>query len=459
MTPPSKIIDAAADVDAAPSPQRRATRRAGRHFTQRGVALIAVTVALALTAVVVTDFSTNTTVDMRAAANIEADMQAHFLARSAMNLSELIIQVQTGFIDGLNEQLNSGQTPIPINIQIADYTGFFIGAFGGGQEEVADMAAMLGAAGGEIKGLGVQPGASFDVQIATDDGKINLNCAGDPAGAGAALLAPKLAALFYAEAYNPLFENEDAEGYRRDRYLQIEAIIDYIDRDRTKFDAATNQSTGGAPEEYAYETLRDKYEPRNRPMDTVGEIKLIRGIDDRFWKLFGGNFTVYGGCKENLTAITDPKQIMAIIIVTAKNPQDPVLSDPNKLWTLATLVIKARELGYQFTKLQDFQQFISDPMKFLESLGIDPSMLGTLLNLPNAQAIEGVELDATQLNKILRTGPRRTYRVEATARFDKLEKRIVGVWDKDVTRQHTRRMGAGTNPGGGQGAWVFWREE
>jgi general secretion pathway protein K len=454
MTPSSNIANAAPD-----RPEQSGPRRAGRHFTQRGVALIAVTVALALTAVVVTDFSTNTTVDMRAASNIEADMQAHFLARSAMNLSELIIQVQTGFIDKLNEQLSGGQTPIPINIQITDYTPFFIGAFGGGAEEVADMAAMLGAAGGEIKGLGVQPGASFDVQITTDDGKINLNCAGDPAGAGAPLLAPKLGALFYAEAYNPLFENEDVEGWRRDRYLQIEAIIDYIDRDRTKFDAASNQSSAGAPEEYGYETLRDKYEPRNRPMDTVGEIKLIRGIDDRFWKLFGGNFTVYGGCKENLTAIDDPKQIMAIIIVTAKNQQDPVLNDPNKLWTLATLVIKARELGYQFTKLEDFQQFISDPMKFLESLGIDPSMLPALLNVPNAQAIDGVELDSTQLNKILRTGPRRTYRVEATARFDKLEKRIVGVWDKDVTRQNTRKMGAGTNTGGGQGAWVFWREE
>jgi general secretion pathway protein K len=451
MTTPGNIVHAAAGSS---------RRRAGRHFTQRGVALIAVTVALALTAVVVTDFSTNTTVDMRAASNIEADMQAHFLARSAMNLSELIIQVQTGFIDGLNEQLSGGQTPIPVNIQITDYTAFFIGAFGGGQEEVADMAAMLGAAGGEIKGLGVQPGASFDVQITTDDGKINLNCAGDPSGAGAPLLAPKLGALFYAEAYNPLFENEDAEGYRRDRYLQIEAIIDYIDRDHTKFDAATNQSSSGAPEEYAYETLRDKYEPRNRPMDTVGEIKLIRGIDDRFWKLFGGNFTVYGGCKENLTAIDDPKQIMAIIIVTAKNPQDPVLNDANKLWTLATMVIKARELGYQFTKLEDFQQFISDPMKFLESLGIDPSMVPALLNLPNAQAIEGVELDSTQLNKILRTGPRRTYRVEATARFDKLEKRIVGVWDANVTPTYnTRKMGAGTTTGGGKGAWVFWREE
>jgi type II secretory pathway component PulK len=452
MTPTGNIAHAAPG-----RPERSAGPRAGRHFTQRGVALIAVTVALALTAVVVTDFSTNTTVDMRAASNIEADMQAHFLARSAMNLSELIIQIQTGHIDTLNAQLQAQQ--MPVNIQIADYTGFFIGAFGGGQEEVADMAAMLGAASGEVKGLGVQQGASFDVQITTDDGKINLNCAGDPLGNGAPLLAPKLAALFYAEAYNPLFENEDAEGYRRDRYLQIEAIIDYVDRDRSKFDAAANQSSSGGAEDYGYETLRDKYQPRNRPMDTVGEIKLIRGIDDRFWKLFGGNFTVYGGCKENLTEIQDPKQIMAIIIVTAKNQQDPVLNDPNKLWTLATMVIKARGLGYQFTKLEDFNQFISDPMKFLESLGIDPSMVPALLGLPDAQAIEGVELDSAQLNKILRTGPRRTYRVEATARFDKLEKRVVGVWDTSVTTQVTRRMGAGTNLGRGPGAWVFWREE
>jgi type II secretory pathway component PulK len=431
----------------------RAPGRIGKHFTQRGVALIAVTVALALTAVVVSDFSTNTTVDMRATANIEADMQAHFLARSAMNLSELVIRVQTDLIDKLNTQLKA-------DIQIADYTGLFIGAFGGGSDEVESMAAMLGAAGGDIKGMGVQPGASFDVQLTTDDGKINLNCANrGGAGTDAKNLAVKLQSLFYAEAYNPIFENEDAEGHRRDRNQQVEAIIDYIDRDQTRFDATNLETSSGAPEEYGYETLRDKYVPKNNYLDSVGEIKLIRGIDDRFWKLFGGNFTIYGDCQENLAAITDPKQLASIIALAAKSQDAPVLRDPQKLWNLAVLVAKAREVGFHFSDVEQFRTFVSDPMETLKSLGIDPSLVPSLLGLPTNQPIEGVELDATKLQQIVKTGARRIYRVEGTATFDKLEKRIVGVWDTKVTRQNTRSMGAGSTAGGGSGAWVFWREE
>jgi type II secretory pathway component PulK len=429
-------------------------RRMGKHFTQRGMALISVTVALVLTGVLVDEFSTNSTVDARATANIEADMQAHFLARSAMNLSELVIRVQSDMVDKISAQMK-------MDIQIADYTSFFIGAFGGSQDEVADMASALGAAGGDIKGLGVQPGAGFDVQITTDDGKINLNCANSgAAGTAAQTLAVKLQSLFYAEAYNPIFENENAEGYRRDRNLQVEAIIDYIDRDQTKFDAATGQTSSGAPEEYGYDTLRDKYRPKNNYLDTVGEIKLIRGIDDRFWKLFGNNFTVYGGCKENLSAISDPKQIASIIALAAKNQDDPVLRDHQKLWNLALMVAKARQVGFQFADLEQFRAFVTDPMETLKSLGVDPSMVPALLGLPSAQPIEGVELDAAKLKEVVKIGPRRTYRVEATATFDKLSRRIVGVWDTQVVRQNTRGIGAGSNVGGGpQGAWVFWREE
>jgi general secretion pathway protein K len=433
---------------------RRVRRAAGKHFTQRGMALMAITMALALTAVVVTEFSTNTTVDMRAAMNIEEDMQAHFLARSAMNLSELVIRVQTDLVDGLNKQLK-------MDIQIAEYTGLFMGAFGGSKDEVESVAALLGAgAGGEIKGLGL-PAGSFDIQITTDDGKINLNCANrGAAGAEAKTLAVKLQSLFYAEAYNPIFENENADGYRRDRNLQVEALIDYIDRDQTKFDATTGTASNGAPEDYGYDTLDDAYKPKNNYLDSVGEIKLVRGVDDRFWNLFGNNFTIYGDCQENLTAITDPKQLVSIIALAAKNPEDPVLHDQQKLWNLALLVIKAREVGFYFSSLEDFSSFVTDPMGKLESLGLDPSMIPQLLGLPSAQPIEGVELDANKLKEVVKTGARRTYRVEATATYDKLQKRIVGVWDTNVTRQNTRSVGAGTNTGGGsRGAWVFWREE
>lgn len=426
--------------------------RTGKHFTQRGIALIAIIMAMALTAVVVAEFSTSTTVDQRAATNIEADMQAHFLARSAMNLAELVIRVQTDAIDKLNQQFK-------MDIQLAEYTGFFIGAFGGSKDEVAGVAALLGGGGaGELKGLGV-PNGNFDVQITTDDGKINLNCASGITGTAAQTLAVKLQSLFYPDAYDPIFETADADGWRRDRTLQVEAIIDYIDQDQTKYDVISGGANRGAPEDYGYETLDDDYQPKNYALDTVGEIKLIRGVDDRFWKLFGNNLTVYGACKENLTAINDPKQLASIIALAAKNPDDPVLRDPQKLWNLALLVAKARELGFVFSDVEQFRVFVTDPMETIEAMGIDPSLVPAYLELPSSQPIEGVEIDSSKLKEIVMTGPRRTYRVEATATYEKLSKRIVGVWDTKPTRQNTRTPGSGTVVSGGSGAWVFWREE
>ncbi|HWN71303.1 MAG TPA: hypothetical protein VNM90_26880, partial [Haliangium sp.] len=121
---------------------------------------------------------------------------------------------------------------------------------------------------------------------------------------------------------------------------------------------------------------------------------------------------------------------------------------------------KAREVGFYFSDLEQFRTFVTDPMETLKQLGIDPSLVPSLLGLSTTEPIEGVDLDATKLQQVVKVGKRRTYRVEATASFDKLEKRIVGVWDTSVVRQNTRSMGAGSTPGGGaRGAWVFWREE
>src|SRR5215470_10094524 len=71
-----------------PSPARRKRNR------QRGVALVAVMIAIAIVLVFTNEFGTSTTVDLTAAANYRDQMRAHFLARSAINLSELVIRVQ-----------------------------------------------------------------------------------------------------------------------------------------------------------------------------------------------------------------------------------------------------------------------------------------------------------------------------------------------------------------------------
>jgi general secretion pathway protein K len=428
----------------------RATKRKRRYFSQQGVALIAVSVATAIVGIFVTEFSTNTNVDMAAARNAEADMKTHFLARSGMNLSQLIISLQQ-VLDNYRQTIG--------DVQIADYTSLFMGAFGGSKEEVEGLAAMLGGfAADDLRGLGV-PEGSFDVQLTTDDRKINVNCANRSIPEQKNLYA-QLAGLFYFDAYNPVFENEDAEGWRRDRDTQVAALIDYVDQDRGKF---SPEGTTGAPEDYGYESLRDKYEAKNSYLDTVDEIKLMRGVDDRFWALFGDAFTVYGDCKVNLSAVDNPLLVANIILLAAKDKNDPAANDPQNIWTLAQLVIKAREFGFSFAQMQDLANFVKSPQDAIEPLlqsGVDPAQLGIDQNLLAViQQVKGVEMDTNQMNQIAKVGPRRTYRVEATATYGKVQKRIVGVWDTKVVPSNPNTRTPGNIESRGPGTWVYWRED
>jgi len=61
-----------------------------RRNRQRGVALIAVLIALAITLAITNEFGSSTNVDLIAAANYQRPDAPHFLARSAVNLSELV---------------------------------------------------------------------------------------------------------------------------------------------------------------------------------------------------------------------------------------------------------------------------------------------------------------------------------------------------------------------------------
>ena len=77
-----------------------ARRKRGR---QRGIAVLIVLVAISLTIVLTTQFSTSTTIDLIAAANHRDQMRAHFLARSAINFTEIVIRLQQK-LDGASNQ-------------------------------------------------------------------------------------------------------------------------------------------------------------------------------------------------------------------------------------------------------------------------------------------------------------------------------------------------------------------
>ena len=429
---------------------------------QRGVALIAASVAMAIVSAVVVEFATNTNVDIYAAKSAELDMKAHFLARSGMNIAELVIKLQER-VDNLPEEQGGGGS-----IQIADFLEQIIGAFGGSKEERDAWAELVGGiSADEIKGLGV-PEGEFSLQITTEDNKININCA-SPSGTTSSekkSVAFQLLNLIFLDAYDPIFEKEDAERWRRDRQTQVKAIIDYVDADNYIYEWEEGL-VARIREDYGYETLSDKYKPKEKKLDTAGEIRQIRGIDDRFWTLFGSSLTVYGDCKINLAAVDNVGMIASLISYARKNEEDPVVADQLKLWRLAQKVKEARDFGYSFNSVDEFIELVGDPSGGLAGFLDQQSAQG--VDAPdgaeNGPPVEGVELDKNKLNQIAKTGPRVTYRVEAVALMKhgglntSLEKRMVGIWDTRRPKQNTRAYGTQQVAAGDKGRWVYWRED
>jgi general secretion pathway protein K len=437
-----------------PPPSRKPRLVRGKVFSsrERGIALVMVMIAISIILAITNQFGTNANVDMIAAANYRDQMRAHFLARTAFDVSELVVRIQQR-LDGI---------PQIKGVQITEYADQLMMAFCGNRTEIAEV---LGVPAERLKGLGSDIGnCGLIPAIETDDSKINLNCAASSVQATFDGLKSRLESLLYFAAYDPVFAEADAESWRRDRATQVAALLDYVDRDTLR------ARERGTNEDYGYESLRDSYRAKQNYLDSIGEIKLIRGVDDRFWTLFGNAFTVYGGCTTNLSAVDNVGLMASILYLAAENPNDPVLQDQQKLWLLASIIIKVREFGVDFKKIDDFITFVKDPAAQFGSSSSKTSPGAasppvTLPGLPPGQKI-GLVLKKDKLEQIASVGPRRTYRVTAWGEvnraqvddkgnpiFPPIRRTITGVWDGKARPQNQRKS-TGTS-----GAWVFLKEE
>src|SRR3954467_7313617 len=73
--------------------------------SQRGVAMLIVLTWLALMISVIGEFTYGTSVDAAQAANARDELRAHYLARSSVSLSRLLIKIQQQFIDPVMGQV------------------------------------------------------------------------------------------------------------------------------------------------------------------------------------------------------------------------------------------------------------------------------------------------------------------------------------------------------------------
>jgi len=450
----------------------------------RGVAMLVVITWLALMIALVGEFTFGTTVDAAEAANARDELRAHYMARSAVNLSRLLIKIQLKFVDPVMAQAQkmlkdamgggaggtSGSAATPgapagglgISLRVTDYADMLMGFFSGSKDEAMSLGSLIGLDLTGAKGLGLKSGR-FDAEITPEDGKIDLNCAGGFHDAAHQRIVYRLlVGLFYSQRYDRLFSDADTGGQFNSRLDVARAIIDFADYDQQMF--SFDGSSSGSAEDYHYDSdPRDKYRPHNNSFDSLDEIKLVRGVSDGFVEAFGPYLTVYPSsddkkmCRVNLGTISNREGdcaplIMGIIRAAAMGDPtktataDPTILDDTKLFPLATVLCDRAASG--FDSLDTVMAVLAKP----ES--------SVLTDDPRYRVLQGMRplvLDRGALDAIAYVAPPRIYRISATGESGKVKKKITAIVDTGRVLENPMTL----NPASEQAAGVlqYWREE
>ncbi len=442
----------------------RRHRQRGRRDRQSGVALLVTISALTLLIALVGQFTYGTTVDVAQAANARDELRAHYLARSAMELSRLLIKIQLTFVEpvmdmarGMLNDMAGGQD-LGISLRVTDYTGPLLGFFGGNKTDVAMLGSLVGVDTSQAKGLKLVPG-SMSAEVTNEDGKIDLNCGGGPAPDRLnkqLLVFRLLSALTMSPRYDLLFSTPEPDGRFVDRVDLARALIDWADADEQTFSVDANAV---GPEDYRYDQRADPYLAHNNYYDSIAETNLVRGMSARFAEAFQSYFTTYAAdpkqqCRVNLTSMKGDCTPLIVGLVRAalipdpsKPPTDPSILDDNRIYPLASVLCE-RGAAVGFSNLDTVVKVLTDPAS---SLAKDDPRFQMMQNLT------GITITKAQLQQVADTWAPRVYRVVATGESGKVKKRITAILDTKRSLGNPVTI----DPASEQAAGViqYWREE
>jgi hypothetical protein len=428
---------------------------------ESGVAFLITIASLSLLIAMVSQFTYATTIDAAQAANARDEVRAHYLARSALSLSRLLIKIQLRFVEPIMNQAQTmlreqaGQD-LGISLRVTDYVNPLLGFFSGSKMETELLGGLVGIETSEATGLGIPAGGHMDAVITNEDGKIDINCGGGPAPVRQRqiMVFRLLQSLMASPRYNWLFEQRNAEGQFVDRIDLARALIDWADGDEQAFGVDAN--TAG-PEDYRYDQRDDPYQAHNNNYDTVDEINLVRGMGPNFAEAFASNLTVYASdenCKVNLASVkADCTPLLVGLIRAAlfadpsKPPLDISILDDNRAYPLASILCE-RGAAVGFDSIDTVVKVLSNPAG---SLAREDPRFQLMQNMT------GLAITKAQLSQVAYVGPPRVYRVVATGESGKVKKRLIVILDSARILDNP----VTNNPEGERAAGViqYWREE
>ncbi|CAN5915461.1 hypothetical protein BH11MYX4_BH11MYX4_20940 [soil metagenome] len=263
----------------------RARRRAKKRAKERGIALVMVMGAIAILTVMLAEFQDETSAELAAASAERDSLQAEYMARSAVNLSRLLIATEPTMRKAIAPMFQLMKRTPP-QLPVWEFSDRLLGAFND-EEASKDFASTVGLDMSQSKNLGMQ-GGKYELVIVDEDAKINVNL-GAANDIAHIRLAQEIMSLIGPPQYSTIFEQKDGSGQFHDRVAVCQALIDWADVDEQAFNCDLSQlsaAQNAGVEDAWYRLLPKPYQRKNAPFDSLEELHMVRGVSEDFWSTF-----------------------------------------------------------------------------------------------------------------------------------------------------------------------------
>lgn len=342
--------------------------------SQEGVALIIAITTVAILAVMLADMHETTGTAFAVSTSQRDALQAEYMAKSALSLTRLLIGKEPEvrrFIDPLYRAATGRSAP---QLPVWNFIDELLSPFCTPEDQRGTLM-QLGIDFGGTVGFENLPGECH-VRVVSENGKINVNdplfMDGQRARDSVANQLFSLTGGYLPESpYDALFTTEDETGTLTTRLDLVAAVIDWWDRDiqRTDFDPGAGETrTGGTgtEDDSVYQLRDDDYRNKNAPLDSLQELRLIRGFTDDFWATFvepvpndpaSRIMTVYASGLVNINEAS-PQVLLGRICAHAQ--ESTLCTDPVESLKFTTILSTVRGLIPipLFTRPTDFINFV-----------------------------------------------------------------------------------------------------
>jgi len=339
--------------------------------------------AIAILTVMLAEFQDETSAELAAATAQRDSLQAEYMARSAVNLSRLLIATEPTMRKAIAPMFML-MKKTPPQLPVWEFSDRLLGAFND-EESGKEFATTVGLDLSQGKNLGLK-GGKYELVIVDEDSKINVNL-GAANDIAHIRLAQELMSLMGPPQYSPLFEQRDSTGQFHDRLATCQALIDWADVDEQAFNCDLSQlsaAQNAGVEDAWYRLLRKPYGRKNAPYDSLNELHMVRGVSEDFWSTFIDPdptnpkkrvITVWGQGAVNVNT-ANAQTLLGVVCAGA--PQAGICTNIDQASLFLTGVTMARGITMgapMFGNTRDFVQAMSGQGQLgplLASIGMKP---------------------------------------------------------------------------------------